>query len=66
MASVTRFGEISPLCKHIKVFGQFFECLFSTIRQIHEITLVKNYTFGNVFVVGNGQILKNNLNIWSL
>ena len=53
MLSVNRFGEISPLWQKFTSFGQFFDGLF-LIWQICDI-------FGLIFIVANGQILKDNI-----
>ena len=59
LAKFHHFGNIS------KKFWQFYEGLFN-IWQNYEPTKVKKYTFGHIFVVVNGEILKNNRTIWSL
>ena len=61
---VTRFGEISALSKILRIFGKLFWFLsffgknFSLPRGICNIIWM-------IFFVANGQILKNNLTIWS-
>ena len=60
-SSVTRFGEISPLWqkvyKSLAIFWQFISYL-SILRQVYDI-------IGLIFLVANGQLLRNNLTIWS-
>ena len=65
VTSVTRFGEISPLWK------QFTSRLGIFWRFISYLAKIRAY-FGNfltllglIFIIANGQILKNNLTIWS-
>ena len=63
--SVTRIGEISPFwLKLLIFFGNFSKALFN-IRQYFEPILAKN-AIGHSLIVVYGQILKNNLPIWSL
>ena len=58
LSSVTRFGKI------LKVFGQFWYGLFCIWQAIiHTATIF--YATGQIFIVINGQRLKNNLAIWS-
>ena len=75
---VTRFGEISPLwqkCKNLwwACKGLWQKCknlwwarkgLFIALKN-YEPTLAKFHAFGEIFIDVNGQILKNNLSIWS-
>ena len=63
-SSVTRFGEISPLLPKVNNLWQTLYCLFS-VSQHFEPTLAKLYVFGANLIVVNGDILKNNLAIWS-
>ena len=70
LSSMTRFGEIchnfkwatlAKLDKSSAKFWQFFYLfgkMFSLLWQIW-------YIIGPIFIVANGQILKNNQNIWS-
>ena len=57
-ASVTRHGAIWPLWQNFKVFGQHFKALF-TIWQILNLLWQIFYTFGQIDILINGQILKN-------
>ena len=58
LSSVTRFGKI------LKFFGQFWYGLFCIWQAIiHTATIF--YATGQIFIVINGQRLKNNLAIWS-
>ena len=52
--SVTKFGEISPLWQNS-----------ASLWAIFKPTLANCYAIGQVSVVINGPILKNNLTIWS-
>ena len=61
--SVTRFGVILPLWQHFINLYQMVQGLFN-VWQIFEPTLA-NCVFGPAFNVVKGQILKNNLAIWS-
>ena len=64
--SVTRFCEISPLWRNFINHWQIVEVLLS-VWQNFEPTLAYFYKFlWYFFYVVNGQILKNNLSIWSL
>ena len=54
--SVTRVGKISPLWQKFRSIRQIFDSLF-LIWQIRDI-------IGLIFIVANGQMLKNNLTIW--
>ena len=38
--SVTRLGEILPLCKKLKVFAYFYEGFFSVLEKIEPILLI--------------------------
>ena len=62
--SVTRFGEISPLWQKNKVFGHFWYGLISIVQ-----TFLPNmaifYATRQILIVENGQVLINNLAIWS-
>ena len=62
--SVTRLGKISPHWQKFTSFGRIFDGLF-LIWQNAEATLAKKFTIGVIFIVANGQKLKNNLTIWS-
>ena len=62
-ASVTRFGEISPLWHDFKNLRQIIDALFS-IWQNFNLTLGK-IAIGQVFIVTDGHMLWNNLAIWS-
>ena len=62
--SVTRFGEISPLWQHFMNFCQMAESLFS-VRQFFNLIWQNCNDFGQPFNVVHGQILKNNIAIWS-
>ena len=63
-SSVTRFGEISPLWQTFTSIWQNFDSFF-LIWQNAESTLAICDIFGLIFIVANGQILKNKLAIWS-
>ena len=62
--SLTRFAKISPLCQKIHVFGKFLTVYF-LFRKMLSLLLQIWYIFGRIFIVADGQILKNNLTIWS-
>ena len=63
-SNVTRFGKIRHFGESLQIFGQFltvyllFGKMLNLLWQICDI-------IGLIFIVGNGQILKNNLTIWS-
>ena len=63
-ASVTRFGEISPLWQHLKVFGQFLAWYILYYANFC-IYFGNFYTTRQLLIAVNGQRLKNNLAIWS-
>ena len=58
---MTRFGKIWPIWQKFKVFGNFltFYFLFDKIMSIPWKIV------GLIFIIANGQILKNNVTIWS-
>ena len=59
---VTSFGEFSPFWQNLESLGQFFQGLFWKI--LDRLWLIL-YAIGQVFIDVNGQMLKNNLSIWS-
>ena len=61
-SSVTRFVEFSPSGKHFKSLGQLYE---SSLRYYVESYLDIFNAIGRIFIVSNGRILKNNIEIWS-
>ena len=61
---MTRFGEISQLWPKVNNLRQIFEGLCGFWQNV-ELTLVKFNVQEQSFIVTNGQILKNNLAIWS-
>ena len=63
-SSVTRFGEISPLCQKFTSLWQNFESSFHIWQDGEPILANLWHNWAN-FHVANGQILKNNLTIWS-
>ena len=56
--------QISPFWYNLKSLGQIFDGLFSTWRKF-DPTVSKRFTIGQVFIVVDGQIVLNNLAIWS-
>ena len=60
-SSVTRFGQILPFGQDIQSLGQFSQGLFTFWEKFGP----NLYVIGHVFVDVNGQMLKNNLAIWS-
>ena len=63
-ASVTRFGEISPIRKSLEIFGNIFKVYLIFDKVVNPLWDYLD-AFGQNFNVVNGQILKNNLAIWS-
>ena len=63
-SSETRFGKISPLRQQKLRLWQFLEGLFG-LWQFFEPTLANLNAIGQIFRIINGQILKNDLAIWS-
>ena len=65
--SVTRFGKVSPLYRNIKKFGHFerVELVFGKVWPILYAIGPILYAIGPIRTVENGNILKNNLAIWS-
>ena len=62
--SVTRFDKISPIWQKLEIFGTIFK--FYLIFDNALNPLWHNFfVIGQFFIVENGQILKNNLTIWS-
>ena len=65
LTSVTRFGEmVSYFGENLHVFGKFLTVYFLPGRMVSLLWLIC-YIVGLIFIVANGQILKNNLIIWS-
>ena len=62
--SVTRLSEILALRQNHQSLGQFVEGLF-TISQNFKPTRAKFFAIGQDIVDENGQMLNNNLAIWS-
>ena len=62
--SVTRIVEISLLWQNVTSLWQFVDGLFLILQNVNPI-LANFYTIGPIFIVANGQTLKNNLTIWS-
>ena len=63
-SSVTRFGEMSPLCSIIKLFGKIL-MIYLLFGKILNLLWLKFYVIWSILNVVNGQILKSNLAIWS-
>ena len=61
--SVARFGEILPLWQNFKSLWAIF--VMVSIWQTFVPALGNIYATGQIFIVVNGQRLKNNLAIWS-
>ena len=62
--SLTRFGEVWPLCQNILRLWQF--CMvFLVFGKILNLLWKKFHAIGQIFIVVNGQILKSYLAIWS-
>ena len=62
---VTRFSEISRLMqKIIQEFGKFLTVYFLFGKMLSLIWQFW-YIIGLIFIIANGQLLKNNLTIWS-
>ena len=59
---MTGFGDISPLWHNFTSLGQFLVGLFNIWQNVN-LTLAK--AIGQVFIVVDSHILKNNLAIWS-
>ena len=58
------FEQCDQIWQNLKVFGQFWYGLFCIWQAIiHTATIF--YATGQIFIVINGQRLKNNLAIWS-
>ena len=62
--SVTRFGEFSPLRKIFKVLHNFLR-VYLLLGKILDWLWQISCAIGQVFIDINGQMLKNNLAIWS-
>ena len=62
--NVTIFGEKSPNWDHFNSLWQFLEILLNSWQKF-EPTLEHCYAIGRTFMVVNGQICNNNLDIWS-
>ena len=69
--SVTRFGKISPFWQNPQSLGQFLRVflLFGKFwtdfgKKFYAIEQIW-YIIGPIFIVTNGQMLKNNLAVWS-
>ena len=56
--------NFATLCKKFNVFGNFLEGYFSTWQNFDPIR-ANYYTFGQIFIVVNGQILNKNIFIWT-
>ena len=63
--SVTRFGEISPLWQNFTILWQISDSLFCIWQSLLSLLWKIWYIIGLILIVANGQILKNNLTIWS-
>ena len=64
MSSVTRFDKNSPLGKSLEVFGKFLTVYFLFGKMLSLLWQTCDI-IGQIFVVANSQMLKNNLIIWS-
>ena len=62
--SVTRFGEISPLWQKFRCFGKSLTVYFLFGKMLSQLWQTC-YIIFQIFTVANGQVLKNNLTIWS-
>ena len=63
--SVTRFGEILPLWKIFKSLWEIFGMVYFEFGKQLYLLCVTFYATKQIFIVVNGQRLKNNLAIWS-
>ena len=62
--SVTRFGKNCQYGNILQVFGKFFTVKFVFGKMLSLLWQICNCV-GLIFIVGNGQILKDNLTVWS-
>jgi len=62
--SVTRFGEISPLCQNFKSLWAIFWMSYLVFGKLLS-RLWHFYATGQIFIVVNGQRLHSNKAIWS-
>ena len=64
--SVTIFGEILPLWQNVKSLWAIFKVIFKYVcGKFCNLVWKCFYAIGQVNIVTNGQIVKNNLAIWS-
>ena len=61
---VTRFGEISPFGQNLQSLGKLFEVFFAIWEILDQCGKIL-YVIGQVLIDANGQMLKNNIAIWS-
>ena len=61
---MTSFGKISPIWQNLTSLWQFFNSLFLFFKMMGLLWQIWNILW-IIFIVANGQILKNNLTIWS-
>ena len=61
---MTRFGDISQFWPNLKSLGQFLRVYLLLGKNLDQLWQIL-YAIGQVFIDVNGQILKNNLAIWS-
>ena len=61
--SVTRFGDISPIWQNFTSLWQSFNSLFLIWKMMGVLRQIWNIIW-LIFIVANGQLLKNNLTIW--
>ena len=62
--SVTRFGEISPFWQFLKVLGYYVRAYLVLGKNL-KLLWSTFYGIGQIFFVGSGLKLTNNLAIWS-
>ena len=64
---MTIFGEIPPLWQNLQSYGQFsrdYLVFNQNMAKYSTFFWQILYTFGQIFIDVNGQMLKNNLAIW--
>ena len=62
--SVTRFDEILPFWQNLQVFEILLRVYLLLGNILHQLWQIL-HAIGQVFIYANGQMLKNNLTIWS-
>ena len=61
---MTRFGKVSTLWQTPQSLGKFIEGLFTSWQKLDLLWQIL-YAIGQIFVDVNGQMLENNLAVWS-